>query len=114
MAPRGHRSVTVLLPPARLRPPLRRPSSAPATRPASPLVRPCKRSPPRTHHDIDPGFEPNEDENSAEDLGLTLTASDALRLCVYTDCDNGTPMFTCTMSAMSPDGLPGFQFNNVD
>ena len=112
----------------------------------------------------DPGFEPNEDENSAEDLGdqgcgdmagsivgvldgatdvdfstffgvdsqacnfqnpvigLTLTASDAVRLCVYTDCDNGTPMFTCpmgSMSAMSSTGLPGccgagdmsFQFN---
>ncbi len=112
----------------------------------------------------DPGFEPNEDEDSAEDLGdqgcgdmdgsivgvldgdadidfstfhgvdsmacgfqnpfigVTLTASDAVRLCVYTDCDNGTPMFMCpmgSMSAMSPNGLPGccgagdmsFQFN---
>ncbi len=112
----------------------------------------------------DPGFEPNEDEDTAEDLGdkgcgemagtvmgvldgdtdvdfstfhgvdgmacgfnnpfisVTLTASDAVRLCVYTDCDNGTPMFMCPMGSMftmSPNGLPGccgcgdmsFQFN---
>lgn len=112
----------------------------------------------------DPGFEPNEDESSAEDLGdqgcgdmagtingvlvgdtdvdfstffgvdsmacgfnnpfigLTLSASDTVRLCVFTDCANGNPMFTCpqgTMNSMSPDGLPGccgsgdmkFQFN---
>ena len=112
----------------------------------------------------DPGPEPNEDEDTADDLGdqgcgdmdgtitgvlngdgdidfstfhgvdsmacgfnnpfigLTLTASDAVRLCVFTDCDNGTPMFMCpqgSMFAMSPSGLPGccgngdmqFQFN---
>lgn len=113
----------------------------------------------------DPGPEPNEDEDSADDLGdqgcddpdgqisgvldgdadvdwstfhsvdtmacgfngnpfvtLTLTASDAVRLCVFADCDNGDPDFNCPMGTMdqdSPNGLPGccgtgnmnFQFN---
>lgn len=112
----------------------------------------------------DPGPEPNETEDTADDLGdqgcgdmdgsivgvldgdtdvdfsvfhgvdsmacgfnnpfigLTLTANDTVRMCVYTDCDNGTPMFMCpqgAMNSMSPGGLPGccgngdmtFQFN---
>ena len=100
----------------------------------------------------DPGPEPNEVEDDADDLGdqacqamdgnlvgvldgdadadwsvfhgldgmgcgfndplvaLTLTASDAVRLCVFADCDNGMPDFNCPMGTMttdSPDNRPG-------
>lgn len=100
----------------------------------------------------DPGFEPNEEENDAEDLGdnscpaepgnlmgvldgdtdvdwfrfrgvdgmgcgfgdpevsHTLTASDAVRLCVFVECDQGQDDFQCPMGTQandSPDNRPG-------
>lgn len=100
----------------------------------------------------DPGFEPNEDVDDAEDLGdqacaamegsvngvldgdadidwsvfhsvdsmacgfnnpvvgLSLTATDAVRMCVFADCDDGNPQFMCpmgTMFTMGPNNTPG-------
>ncbi len=40
----------------------------------------------------------------------TLTASDTVRLCVFAECDQGTPQFQCPMGSQndnSPDGRPG-------